>query len=131
MPHLAAGYIEVIHAHPRDWPFYWVILSQRRTRAISVGRRPWGILSPFVGLIPAPARHADLTPLFMWYVSGLMGVPLLLSGDPWSPYYLGLDLLCLFRLLDHDHLLLLSRFAMMAQAVGDLRRSKREVSFSG
>ena len=84
-----------------------------------------------MGLIAAPACHADLAPLLMWYVSGLVGVPLLLSGYPRSPHHFGLRSFLLLRLLNHDHLLLLSRFAMMAQAVGDLYRFQLEVTVSG
>ena len=76
-----------------------------------------------MGLVAATARHADLAPLLMWYVHGLMGVSLLLGEYPGSPNYSGLVPVWPFRLLDHDHLHLLCGFAMMAQAVGDLHGS--------
>ena len=85
MPNFAAGYIEVIHAHSGNWPFYGFAFLRRCTRAINVGRRPWGFLLLSMGLVAAPARYAHFAPLFMWYVRGLMGVSLLLGGIPWEP----------------------------------------------
>ena len=84
-----------------------------------------------MGLIAAPSCHAYLTPLLVRYVHRLVGVPLLLGGYPGSSHNSVLHLLRPFRLLDHDHLLLLCRIAMMAQAVGGLNRPWLEVIVSG
>ena len=66
----------------------------------------------------------------MWYVCHLMGLNLLGCGHPRRPHHSGPLLLGTIGFLDHDHLLL-SRFAMMAQALIDRHGSQLEVIVHG
>ena len=83
-----------------------------------------------IGLIARPSRHAEFTPLLMWYVCRLVGLNLFWGGHPGCSHHIGPFFFWSFGFLDHDHLLL-CRFAMMAQAVIDLHGSQLEVIVSG
>ena len=76
---------------------------------------PLGLLA--VGLVAAPPRHAELTPLLMWYVCHVVFVYFFLcwgSGDSQYPWPFSVPTLGLFQ---DDHLLLGVRIAMMTQSV--------------